>query len=530
MTNSISELLETDCILIIGSNPTEAHPIFGGWMLRAKEMGAKIIVVDPRKTQIARYADLHLRPYLGSDIALVNGMMRVIIEQNLHSQEFIQERTEGFEALKAKVDEYPLERVEELSGIGREDIQAAAKLYAGSDKSTICYTLGITEHTCGTNGVLSLANLAMLTGHIGKRGTGVNPLRGQNNVQGACDMGALPNVFSGYQPVTVESTRSKFEQAWGTELPSELGLTEIEMFDAADQGQVKGMYIFGENPLLGDPNVNHVRKALGKLEFLVVQDIFMTEVGQIADVVLPGACFAEADGTFTNSERRVQRVRKAVEPMGQAMPNWEVFCMLASKLGSNIFNYQSAEDIFREISELTPSYGGMSYERLNCAESLQWPCTSTDHPGTSFLHKDNFAKGVGSFNPVDYTPPAELPDNDYPLQLITGRDLYHYNTGSMTRNCPKLMHELSENYVEINPLDAKELDIQDATLVHASSRRGSIKVKAMLSERVYQGTVFMSFHFPDSVTNVLTNDAVDPITKTPEYDVCAIRLDKLAQY
>jgi formate dehydrogenase alpha subunit len=529
MTNSIAELEETDCIFVIGSNPTEAHPIIGARMLSAKQKGAKLIVVDPRKTHIAEHADLHLRPYLGGDIALLNGMMRLIIEEGWHNPEFIQERTEGFEALKEKVSEYPLERVKELCGIRPEDIRTAAELYARAGKSTICYTLGITEHTCGTNGVLSLANLAMLTGHVGRGGTGVNPLRGQNNVQGACDMGALPNVFSGYQAVTSDSSREKFEKAWGAVVPPEPGLTELEMFDAADEGRVKGMYIFGENPLLADPNVNHVRKALGNLDFLVVQDIFLTEVGEVADVVLPGASFAETEGTFTNTERRVQRVRKAIEPVGDAKPNWTIFSLLAEELGSTAFRYDSPEAIFREIASLTPSYAGMSHQRLDSAESLQWPCPSQDHPGTPFLHQERFAKGVGTFTPIDHTPPAELPDEAYPLQLITGRDIFHYNTGSMTRQCPKLMNELWQNYVEINPVDAEELGIGDGEPVRASSPRGSIRVRAKLSERVYAGTVFMAFHFPDSVTNVLTNDAADPITKTPEYKACSLRIEKMPQ-
>jgi len=525
MTNSIAELEETDCILVIGSNPTEAHPIIGGRMMQAKQQGTKLIVVDPRKTHIAHRADIHLRPHLGSDIALLNGMMRTILEEGWHNQTFIEERTEGFEAFKAKIMEYSLERVEELCGIGREEIRAAASLYAGSPKSTICYTLGITEHICGTNNVLSLANLAMLTGQIGRRGTGVNPLRGQNNVQGACDMGALPNVYSGYQAVTDPSAREKFGRAWKADLPSEVGITEIEMFDAADAGQVKGMVIFGENPLLGDPNVNHVKKALGKLDFLVVQDIFMTEVARVADVVLPGASFAETDGTFTNSERRVQRVRKAIEPVGHARPNWEIISLLAKAMGSTGFEYESPEDIFNEIASLTPSYGGMSYQRLDCASSLQWPCPNEEHPGTTFLHQERFAKGVGTLTPIDHEPPAELPDGGYPLQLITGRDIFHYNTGSMTRNCPSLMAELSENYVELNPQDARELGVRGKDQVRVSSRRGSLQVRAVVSDRVGKGHVFMSFHFADSVTNVLTNDALDPITKTPEYDVCAVKVE-----
>ena len=527
MTNSISEIEDAKCLFVIGSNPTEAHPIIGGKILRAKEKGAKLIVVDPRKTHVSLFADIHLRPELGSDIALLNGIMHIIIKEDWHNQEFIRERTEGFGAFEKKVMEYTPERAEKISGVSMQDMRTVAELYAKSEGAAIFYTLGITEHIRGTHGVLSLANLAMLTGNLGQRSTGVNPLRGQNNVQGACDMGALPNVLSGYQTVVDKNAREKFEQAWGCILPPEIGITEVEMFYAADAGEIKGMYIFGENPLLADPNVNHVKKALSKLDFLVVQDIFFTEVAQLAHVVFPGACFAEVDGTFTNTERRVQRVRKAVEPVGNSKPNWVILSLLAKAMGSSIFNYEASEDIFNEIANLTPSYGGMNYERLNTRDSLQWPCPTEDHPGTEYLHREKFAKGLGTFTPVDFEPPAELPNDEYPLQLITGRNIFHYNTGSMTRNCPHLLAEDSENYAEISPEDACKLNVQDGSKVKASSIRGSIKVKARVSERVKQGMVFMPFHFPESVTNILTNDALDPIAKTPEYKVCAICIEKM---
>jgi formate dehydrogenase alpha subunit len=504
----------------------EAHPIIGGKIIKAKEKGAKLIVIDPRKTQLASFADIHIRPKLGTDIALLNGIMYIIIKEGWHNQEFIQERTEGFGAFEKKVMEYPPERVEKICGISGEEIRRVAELYAKSESATIIYTLGITEHIDGTQGVLSLANLAMLTGNVGRRSTGVDPLRGQNNVQGACDMGALPNVLSGYQSVANEETREKFERAWGCILPPRPGITQVEMFYAADAGEIKGMYIFGENPAVSDPNANHVRKALSKLDFLIVQDIFLSETAELAQVVFPGASFAETDGTFTNTERRVQRVRKAIEPIGESKPNWVILSLLAETLGSSGFKYGYPEDIFNEVTSLTPSYGGMNYERLDM-DSLQWPCPTTEHPGTEYLHRGKFSKGRGTFTPVDFEQPAELPDAEYPWQLTTGRDIFHYNTGAMSRNSLHLHAELPEGYAEINPREAQKMGIQDGDKVRATSRRGSIEVNARISERVEEGMIFMPFHFSESLTNALTNDALDPIAKTPEYDVCAIRIEKI---
>ena len=529
MTNPITEIEDAKCMLVVGSNPTEAHPIIGSKILKAKENGATLIVIDPRKTQVAQFADIHLQPNLGSDIALLNGIMHIIIKEGWHDKKFVQERTENFEAFEKKIMEYPPERAQELSGINEKDMRKVAELYAKAESAGIYYTLGITEHIRGTHGVLSLANLAMLTGNLGLKSAGVNPLRGQNNVQGACDMGALPNVFSGYQAVTDENARKKFEQAWGCTIPPKPGITEIEMFYAAESASIKGLYIFGENPILGDPNANHVKRTLSQVDFLMVQDIFLTEVAELAHVVLPSASFAEEDGTFTNTERRVQRVRKAIEPIGDSKPNWVIISLLAEAMGNSNFKYERAEDIFNEIAKMTPSYGGITYARLDTRDSVQWPCPSADHPGTQFLHKDKFTKGLGTFSPVDYVPPAELPSSDYSFQLITGRDLFHYNTGSMTRNSPHLMKELSENYVEINPKDAEKLGICNGEKVKASSQRGSIEVITRISDRVKLGTMFMAFHFTDSVTNMLTNDALDSVAKTPEYKVCAISIEKICQ-
>jgi len=525
MTNSIPEIEESDCILITGSNTTENHPLIGTRILRAKEKGAKIIVVDPRKTQLSELADIHVRQRLGTDVAWINGLMHIIIKEGWHDRDFIENRTEGFDKLKQKVEEYPPDKVEQITGIAQADLRNIAEVYAKSEKSSIIYSMGITQHTSGTDNVLSTANLAMLTGNIGKRSTGVNPLRGQNNVQGACDMGALPNVYSGYQSILNDKARKKFESAWGMTLPTNVGLTSVEMMKAAAKGEIKGMFIMGENPMLSDPDINHVRKALGNLEFLVVQDIFLTETAQLADVVLPGTSFAEKDGTFTSTDRRVQMVRMAIEPIGDSRPDWQIICQLAEKMGSPNFKYSSPEGIFEEIAQLTPSYQGMTYQRIE-AGGLQWPCGTEEDPGTEFLHQNQFSKGLGTFTPVDFREPAELPDEQYPLMLTTGRIMFHYHTGTMTRNSPSLDHEVKEAFVEINPSDAGELGITDNEIIKVASRRGEIQAKAKITSKVDKGVVFIPFHFAEGAANMLTNPALDPIAKIPELKVCAIRVEK----
>ena len=526
MTNSVPDIEDADCILITGSNTSEAHPLVASRVLRAKEKGAKLIVIEPRFIHLASYADVYLRPRPGTDVAWINGMMNIIISQGWQDNEFIQNRTEGFEALREKVMEYSPERVEQITGIPKEDLARAAETYAKSEKSAILYAMGITQHTSGTDNVLSLCNLAMLTGNIGKRGTGVNPLRGQNNVQGACDMGGLPNVLTGYQSVKDEAARKKFEEAWGVSLPTSDGLTVVEMMNAAAEGTIKGMFILGENPLLSDPDITHVREALEKLEFLVVQDIFLSETADLAHVVLPGTSFAEKDGTFTGTDRRVQRVRKAVEPVGEARPDWQIICELAKKMGNAGFDYSSPQEVFDEIASLTPIYQGISYSRI-AHEGLQWPCRSSDDPGTEILHQQSFTKGMGTFTPVDFREPAELPDGEYPLVLTTGRSMFQYHTGTLSRNSPTLNRELSEGFMEINPVDAGSLGIADDEVVRVVSRRGQIEIKAHLTSRVGRGVVFIPFHFAESAANVLTNAALDPVAKIPEFKVCAVRVEKI---
>lgn len=526
MTNSIGEIEDADTMLVIGANPPEAHPVIGYRIKMAKKKGATLIVADPRRTELAEYADVHLRLRPGTNEALINGMMNVIITEGLADEKFIQERTEGFAAMKAVVDKYTPEHAEKITGVAAEDIRRAARLFAGAERASIFYTLGITNHTTGTDSVLSVANLSLLTGNLGKRSAGVNPLRGQNNVQGACDMGALPNVFTGYQRVDDREARTKFERAWGARLNPQPGLTITDIFNAILAGEIKFLYVFGENPALTEANLHHVWEALEEVEFLVVQDLFLTETAAYADVVLPAAAFAEKQGTFTNTERRVQMVRKAVDPPGEAKADWLILCELARKLGLN-WDYASAEDIFQEMARLTPSYAGISHQRLEEEEGLQWPCPTADHPGTLYLHKDKFVRGKGQFTPVEHQPPAEEPDEEYPILLTTGRILYHYNT--MTRYADGIESFRPEELAQINPEDAARMGIEEGDLVKMSSRRGHVQVRLTVTDAVPPGVIYMTFHYHESAVNLLTIGALDPVTKTPEFKVCAVRIDKLAE-
>lgn len=522
MTNSIREIDDAELMLLVGTNTTEAHPVIGYKMKQAARKGAKLIVVDPRRIELAEEADHWLQLKPGTDVALLNGFMHIIIKEGLQDQAFIDERCENYEALKATVEKYTPEYVSEITGIEEEKIYEVARLYATTDKAMVFYTLGITEHICGTNNVMSIANLAMLTGHIGRPSTGVCPIRGQNNVQGACDMGALPNVYSGYQAVTDPQIREKFEQAWGVKLPGEVGLKIPEMFDKANTGEVKAMYILGENPVLTDPNSNHIRSGLDKLEFLVVQELFLTETAAYADVILPGASFAESDGTFTSTERRVQRVRKAINPLtGQA--DWQIVMELAKRMGYEM-NYASPEEIFAEMASLTPSMAGINYERID-REGLQWPCPNTDHPGTPYLHTGKFTRGKGAFQAIEHIPPAELPDAEYPYLLSTGRILAHYNV--TTPYSTGIQSMWSEEKMQINPEDAAKLGLTEGEKVKVASRRGEVVTSITITDKVQPGIVWMSFHYGETPTNVITSPALDPITKTGEYKVCAVQITKL---
>ena len=523
MTNSISDLEDADCVFVIGSNTTEAHPIIA-LRIKAAVMrhGGKLIVADPRRIDLVRFASIHLRQRSGTDVALVNAMMNVIISEGLVNEEFVKARTEGFGELKEAVKDMTPEAAAAVTGVPAEDIREAARTFAKAGKGAIVYSMGITQHTTGTDNVLSLANLAMLAGHLGRPGTGVNPLRGQNNVQGACDMGALPNVFPGYQSVSDGAVRAKFEAAWGAKLPADPGLTVVEMLHAGGEGRIKALYVMGENMVLSDPNGNRTRRDLERLELLVVQDIFLTETAQLAHVVLPVASFAEKDGTFTNTERRVQRVRKALAAPGDARTDWGVVCDVATRLGHPM-SYRDAAGIMDEIARVTPSYGGMSFARLE-SFGLQWPCPDTEHPGTPILHLEKFTRGLGKFHPTPFREAAELPDSEYPYLLTTGRLLYHYHTGTMTRRSPGLEEISPPAPFEINPADAAREGIVEGTQVEISSRRGMIRCRAVVTETVPRGTVFIPFHFREAAANLLTNDALDPVAKIPEFKVCAVRL------
>jgi len=525
MTNSIPELEDSKCIFIIGSNTAEQHPLVAHYIIKAKEKGAVLIVADPRKITLARYADYHLPQRPGTDVALLNGLMNVILSEGLENKAFISERTENIDAFKEAVKKYTPEYVAGVTGVPKDSLIAAARAYARSSASSIVYSMGITQHTTGVDNVVSCANLAMLTGNIGKPGTGVNPLRGQNNVQGACDVGALPNVYPGYQSVADEKIRQKFEEGWKTKLSAKPGLTVVEMTNEAEKGNLKALYLMGENPMLSDPDIGHVRRGLAKLDFFVVQDIFMTETAELAHVVLPGVSYAEKDGTFTSTDRRVQLVNKAIDPIGESKPDWQIICELAKKMGSREFEFSSPSDVMDEMARLTPIYGGVSYERLRLGD-LQWPCPSKDHPGTPILHKEKFTRGKGQFLPVEFQEPAELPDEDYPFILTTGRTIFHFHTGTMTRRVSTLNREVPTGYVEINADDARAIGVGDEDMVSVATRRGSIKIKAKITSRVHKGVVFIPFHFAECAANVLTNPVLDPVAKIPEFKACACRMER----
>lgn len=527
MSNSIGELRhDIDCLLVTGSNTTENHPVIALEMKAAIARGARLILVEPRRIELAGLSTYWLRQRPGSDVAVFNGMARVIINEGLADAEFIARRTEGFAELRAAVQPFTPARVAELSGVDPDDLVAAARLYATSRAAGIFWGMGISQHRNGTDAALTLCNLALLTGQIGRPGTGLNPLRGQNNVQGASDMGCLPNLLPGYVPVGERTGHARLAELWGVALPAERGLTATEVTEAMG-GQIKGLYVMGENPLLTDPNLNHARECFARLEFLVVQDIFLSETAAIADVVLPALSFAEKDGTFTNTERRVQRVRRVRDGPGQSRADHGILCALARRLGA-AWQYDSAAAIFAEIRQAVPDYAGISYDRIE-QEGLCWPCPSDDHPGTPYLFAASFPRGRGRLHPVPLIAAAELPDADYPLCLTTGRVLYHWHGGVLSRRSAGLDAICPEAMVELNPADAAALGVTDGQMVRVRSRRGEVTARADLTARVDQGTVFMTFHFSEAAANLLTIDALDPIAKIPEFKVCAVRVEPLDQ-
>ncbi len=539
MTNSILDIADSKCVFVLGSNTFEQHPLIGRKIVQAKQKGAKVIYADPRYTATARQADLYMPFVSGSDVAILNCMMQQIIKNGWEDKEFVANRTKDYEKLKEVVmkDTYSLENVSKISGIPVESLKTAAEWFGTTKPGAILYSMGITQHTVGVDNVKSVANIQMLTGNLGKPGSGVNALRGQNNVQGACDMGALPVVFTGYQKVIDEAAHKKFADAWG--FPDGIcepknGYEVTVMMDVLTDkpGELKCMYIMGENPMLSDPDLTHVKHAIESLEFLVVQDIFLTETAELADVVLPAACYAERDGTQTSTERRVQMWRKAQNPPGEAKEDWKIISELAAKMGyAKQFPYRSAEEIFNEVAKVTPSYAGMNYERLNKPEALHWPCPSADHPGTPILHTAKFAHpdGLGIFTPIEWKPPAEVPDAEYPFVLTTGRVLWHWHTGTMTRRSATLDAEVPTGWIEINPEDAKALGIKDKEKIRAITRRGSVDVPARVTKDIMKGIMFMPFHFKECAANVLTNNALDPIAKIPEFKACAVKVEKITE-
>jgi formate dehydrogenase alpha subunit len=528
MTNTIGCLEKADLILVTGSNTTENHPVISAYIKRAVSFkGTRLIVVDPRRIKLASFAHQWLRPNLGTDVAWLNGMMHVIIREELYAREYVESRTVGFDELKKAVADYTPERVEEITGIPAKQLVDAARMYAGAKAASLVYCMGITQHTTGTDNVKSLANLAMLCGFLGIPGGGDNPLRGQNNVQGACDMGGLPDVYSGYQKVADPQVRARMAAAWGVStLPDKPGLKVTEMIPKVHSGEMKALYIIGENPLVSDADLNHAQKSFEHLDFLLVQDIFLTETARLADVVLPAACFAEKDGTFANTERRVQRVRKAVAAPGQARQDWEIICDLASRMGHPMA-YENSEAIMAEIAAVTPSYAGISYPRIQ-QEGIHWPCPNPEHPGTPILHIGQFTSGKGVFHGIAFVPPAEAVDAEYPLYLTTGRVLYHYHTGTMTMKSEGLMDRAPESFVEIARQDAIAHGLEEGAMVTIASRRGSIQARVRISAKAVPGTVFIPFHYAEAAANKLTNAALDPISGIPEFKVCAVKLSKAA--
>jgi formate dehydrogenase alpha subunit len=528
MTNSIAEIESSGCIFVIGSNTTACHPLIARRIFRAKERGAKLIVADPRGIQLSRFADVAVTHRLGSDVALLNGMMHIIVHNGWQAENYIANRTEDYAELEKAIAAYTPDKVREITGVPVRELERMAELYATNPPASLLYAMGITQHTTGVDNVKSCCNLAMLCGNVGVHGGGVNPLRGQNNVQGACDMGGLPNVMTGYQPVTDPQVREKFSKAWGgVSLSERPGLTITDMIPAILEGKLKGLFVIGENPKLSDPDWNHLNKALKKLDFLVVQELFLSETAQVADVVFAAASVAEKEGTFTNTERRCMRIHKAVEPLGHSLPDWKIISRLSTAMGYPMA-YDSPEAVFDEMAALTPkSYAGMSYDRIGL-DGLQWPCPDSIHPGTPYLHKDQFARGKGRFHVVEYRAPAEMPDADYPYFLTTGRMFAHFHTGTMTRISPHLDVEQPTGYVSISPADAKAKDIGEGDVLVLTSRRGQMEAPARISTSLKPGTLFLPIHFGENPTNVLTSsEAFDPLAKIPEFKVSAVKIEKL---
>jgi len=540
MTNPMNDIADNArAMLIIGSNTTEQHPVFGTKIRQAVlKRGAKLVVADPRRIDITEFATLHLRHRPGTDIPLINGLMNIILQHGWEDREFIATRTEGFDEMKRVIDQFPPEIVAELTSVPAEQLYQAAEILATNKPMAVMWAMGITQHIVGVRNVMDLANLQMLLGNLGIPGGGVNPLRGQNNVQGACDVGGLPNVYPGYQNVTVEAVRQKFEVAWGVNLSNQIGMTVTEMIPGIESGKTRALYVLGEDPIMSDPDSRHIRHCLSICDFIVVQEIFPSETSPYADILLPGVTFAEKDGTFTNTERRIQKVRKAVQSPGEARDDWWIVAELARRVmasGTKQFSeapyrewdYADTSQIMDEIAALTPSYAGVTHERLERGDQLHWPVKDRAHMGTPILHVGQFTRGKGKFMPIEHIPPQEMPDDEFPMLLSTGRVLYHWHGGEMTRRAQGLMEVYGNALVEVNPDDALRLGLNGNRRVRITSRRGSIEAEAWVTDRVPPGMVFANFHFPEASANELTIAALDPVAKIPEYKICAVRVERV---
>jgi len=533
MSNTAAEVIYNDVFIVTGSNTSENHPIIAIQMKEAVvKHGAKLIVVDPRRIELVNYAALWLPEKPGSDVAVFSAMAHVILHEKLYNQRFIDDRTENFAAFAASMEKFTPEYAELISGVDRSLILSAARLYANAKNGAIYWALGIPEHSHGTANALSLINLALLTGQIGRLGTGLNPLRGQNNVQGASDAGAMPWHYPGYQRVDSAEAAQKFEKAWNVEpggLNRNLGLTTTEIMSAVGPKGVCALYVMGENPMMSEPDLNHTRRKMEQLEFLVAQDMFLNETSSFADVFLPATSWAEKDGTFTNTDRRVQRVRKAIQPIGEARPDWEIICDLARRLEkrlgaktSSFWGYSHPSEVLEEMGRVVPEYAGVKYQRLEKV-GLQTPVLDDLDPGMPFLFSQRFPRGKGKFHPLDYNPSTEIPDEDYPLILTTGRVLEQWHGGSLTRH--SWLDDLyPEALVEIHPADAAHLGLKSGDTVRATSRRGSIVLRCKVTQKTTIGVVFIPFHFSEAAANLLTIDAIDPQAKIPEYKSCAVRI------
>lgn len=561
MSNAIAEMPDLECFMITGSNTSETHPVIATFLKQAvRRHGAQLIVADPRHIELADFAAVWLRQRPGTDVVLFQAMAHVIVQEGLYDLEFIQARTEGFTDYIASLDRWTPEHAADITGVPAEEIRRAARLYANASRAAIYWGMGISQSTHGTDNALALANLALMCGHLGKPGAGLNPLRGQNNVQGCSDSGGLFNVYPGYQSVDSLTIRAKFEWAWGSGLNPQPGLTTTEMVDGAGSGAVKAFFVFGENPLMSEPNLAHARHCLETLSFVVCQDIFFNETCAYADVLLPATSFAEKDGTFTNSDRRVQRVRAAIPPRGQSMPDWQIICELGKRLtralaalggqpGSGAppswdtapaalphvafgqyasYDYRDPAEIWREMAVLTPPFQGIDYARLEREGGVHWPCPTPDHPGSPFLFAETFPKGHGTFHSLEHIEPHELPSADYPFILSTGRVLFHWHGGTLTRRS-KLDEIYPEAVVELHPDDATDLGVDSGDWVELASRRGRVACKVLVTGRSPQGTVFLPFHFVEAAANELTLEDIDPRAKIPDFKVCAVRVTRLAR-